>query len=91
LLGAVAEAHWEQLTVPMDEEGTLLLYTDGVTEARAGERFFGEGRVRRVLRQGGIPATLVQRLLAAVQRFASGELRDDAAVLAIARTQKPAD
>jgi serine phosphatase RsbU (regulator of sigma subunit) len=64
----------------------LLLYTDGVTEARSGIRFFGEGRVRRALRQGGSAAEITQRLLASVQRFAAGDLRDDAAILTVVRS-----
>ncbi|MBN1193527.1 MAG: SpoIIE family protein phosphatase [Coriobacteriia bacterium] len=89
LLGAVAEATWSQDEVRMERGATLLLYTDGVTEARRGVRFFGEGRVRRALRAGGPASTVAQRLLAQVQRFSSGELRDDAAILAIA--WKPTD
>jgi GAF domain-containing protein len=84
LLGAVPGITWTQLEVPIEDGATLLLYTDGVTEARSGDRFFGEGRVRRALRAGGSPASVAQRLLSQVQRFASGELRDDAAILAVA-------
>lgn len=84
LLGAVPGISWTQQEVLIEDGATLLLYTDGVTEARSGGRFFGEGRVRRALRAGGSPASVAQRLLAQVQRFASGELRDDAAILAVA-------
>lgn len=84
LLGAVPGISWTQQEVPIEDGATLLLYTDGVTEARSGGRFFGEGRVRRALRAGGSPASVAQRLLSQVQRFASGELRDDAAILAVA-------
>ncbi|MDO8847744.1 MAG: SpoIIE family protein phosphatase [Coriobacteriia bacterium] len=84
LLGAVSGIHWTQKTVALDAGATLLLYTDGVTEARSGGRFFGEGRVRRALRAGGRPASVAQRLLGQVQRFSAGELRDDAAILAVA-------
>lgn len=83
LLGAVPGISWTQQEVPIEEGATLLLYTDGVTEARSGGRFFGEGRVRRALRAGGSPASVAQRLLSQVQRFAAGELRDDAAILAV--------
>ena len=61
----------------------ILLYTDGVTEARRDGRFFGEGRVRRALSYGGAPDAVAGRLLAALDRFAPGDLRDDAAVLAV--------
>ena len=91
LLGAVADATWEQQDVHVEDGAALLMYTDGVTEARAGNRFFGEGRVRRVLRQGGTPTAIVQRLLGLVQHFAAGELRDDAAILVVARADATED
>ncbi|MDO8987078.1 MAG: SpoIIE family protein phosphatase, partial [Coriobacteriia bacterium] len=59
------------------------VYTDGVTEARRGNKFFGEGRVRRALAKGGSPAEVVDRLLASLDRYVPGSLRDDAAVLAV--------
>jgi GAF domain-containing protein len=89
LLGAVDGATWSQEETRIEPGSTLLLYTDGVTEARNGVRFFGEGRVRRALRAGGAAATVVQRLLAQVQRFSAGELRDDAAILALVFSPDP--
>lgn len=83
LLGAVPDAEWVERTVRVADGDTLLLYTDGVTEARAGVRFFGEGRVRRSLRAGGSAEDITQRLFALVHRFAAGDLRDDAAALAL--------
>jgi len=85
LLGAVSDTSWSERTVAFGCGATLLLYTDGVTEARHGARFFGEGRVRRSLRQGGGAAAVVQRLYDLVARFSSGEMRDDAAILAVVR------
>ncbi len=66
--------------------GTLLLYTDGVTEARNQTGFFGEGRVRRVLRKGGSVRQITERLLAAVERFSQDGIRDDVAILTVAVT-----
>lgn len=83
LLGAVEDAAWEERTVTLDPGAALLLYTDGVTEARSGSQFFGEGRVRRAVRPGGSATAMAERLLAAVQRFAGGDIRDDAAILAV--------
>ncbi len=83
LLGAVRAAEYAESEVVVTPQGTLLLYTDGVTEARNRGRFFGEGRVRRALRQGGSATAVTQRMLTLVQRFSHGELRDDAAILAV--------
>lgn len=82
LLGATVTAVYEEEVVDLKSQDSMLLYTDGVTEARRGHKFFGEGRVRRVLRYGGSPQEVVERLLRAIDEFVPGELRDDAAILA---------
>ncbi|MDO8963123.1 MAG: SpoIIE family protein phosphatase [Coriobacteriia bacterium] len=83
LLGAVPGVEYIQRSVSLEDDDVLLLYTDGVTEARRGSKFFGEGRVRRVVRKAETARELVQQLLGAVQEFSAGPLRDDAAALAI--------
>ncbi len=83
LLGALDSAAYDEITTTIAEGDTVMLYTDGVTEARRGNKFFGEGRVRRALSGGGEPAVVVDRLLSSLDTFAPGNLRDDAAVLAV--------
>jgi serine phosphatase RsbU (regulator of sigma subunit) len=68
----------------------LLLYTDGVTEARRGLELFGEKRLERLLRRkritaGRLPSLVLDQVLA----FSSGSLHDDMAVLALALTEPP--
>jgi GAF domain-containing protein len=84
LLGAVAGAEYLEERVTIPAGGTLLLYTDGVTEARNPTGFFGEGRVRRVLRKGGSARQITERLLSAVERFSQTEIKDDVAILTVA-------
>ncbi|NTU71545.1 MAG: SpoIIE family protein phosphatase [Coriobacteriia bacterium] len=83
LLGAVAEVTYTEDLVEFGVGDSVLLYTDGVTEARTGNTFFGEQRVREALADGGSPGDIVDRLQAAVRHFAQNRLRDDVAVLAI--------
>lgn len=83
LLGAISSVVYAEEGIHLHEEDTVLLYTDGVTEARNGNEFFGEDRVREALLGGGTPDDVVQRLLSEVRRFVHGELRDDIAVLAL--------
>lgn len=83
LLGAVPDVAFDEETVDLADDDILLLYTDGVTEARRQSRFFGEGRVRRCLRRADGPRRVVDDLLAAVSDFSQGPLRDDAAALAV--------
>ena len=89
LLGAVAAAEYLEERVTIPPAGTLLLYTDGVTEARNTTGFFGEGRVRRALRKGGSAQQVAERLLSAVERFSQTGIRDDVAILAVAMTGHP--
>ena len=62
----------------------LLLYTDGLIEARRGDEFFGESGLRALL-AGGQTAVeeLPQVILDEVLSFSGGSLRDDVAILAV--------
>lgn len=90
LLGAMAGAQYDEERIPVCGGDVLLLYTDGVTEARRGNKFFGEGRVRQSLRRGKDTDGVTQELLSSLDRFVPGAIRDDAAVLAVrARSKGP--
>ena len=73
--------------VDLQEHDLLLLYTDGLAEARDGAELFGEERIANALRRDpGAPAeVLCKDLLGAAQDFASGKITDDVAILAIRR------
>ena len=74
--------------VPLEPGDVLLLYTDGLAEARSGEQLFGEDRIGATLRRdpGQSVDTLCKDLLAAARDFAKQPLSDDVAILAIRRT-----
>lgn len=91
LLGAITGAPYESVSIRMPTGAVLLLYTDGVTEARKGNRFFGEGRIRRVVKAERDAVGSVRGLLEALERFAPGVLRDDVAVVAVGRTAQDLD
>jgi serine phosphatase RsbU (regulator of sigma subunit) len=73
--------------IPLDTGDLLLLYTDGLAEARAGEQLFGEDRVANTLRRdpGQPPDVLCKSLLEAAREFATEPMTDDVAILAIRR------
>jgi serine phosphatase RsbU (regulator of sigma subunit) len=81
----VSHAAYGECAVELGIGDSLLLYTDGVTEARRDARLFGEGRVRRVLRRSPSARACVDALLGAVKAYAVGPLRDDAAALVVRR------
>ena len=74
--------------IPLDTGDLLLLYTDGLAEARAGEQLFGEDRVANTLRRdpGVPPDVLCKSLLEAAREFATEPMTDDVAILAIRRS-----
>lgn len=63
----------------------LLLYTDGVTEARAGGRFFDRAGIAGAVSacRGGGAGDLVEAVVEALRGFRPGSLRDDVAVLGL--------
>jgi PAS domain S-box-containing protein len=87
-LGVYAEASWKPAEVELDAGDLLLLYTDGVLEARCEGEFFGEKRLERIMKRRRIKAqTLPQVVLDKVLAFSGGTLTDDIAVLALSLTE----
>jgi len=90
-LGMLAQARWEARTVHLDPGDTLVIYTDGVIEARNAQReFFDEERLHSVvLAHAGQPAAEIQQaILDAVDEFmGTGARSDDVAVAVLVREQ----
>jgi len=63
---------------------TLLFHTDGITEARGPEGYYGDERLlRRVAELGPTPQTLVDGVVADAVAFQGSSTRDDIAVVAV--------
>jgi len=78
----------ETAEVQLAAGDTLVLYTDGVTEATNAEgEEFGESHLLDILaRRARLPvAAILQAVVEAVQQFSGGELQDDI-TLVIARS-----
>jgi len=74
-------------TVVLGPGDTLLLYSDGVTEARAGADFFGDDRLAVMLGQAaGLSAAAAVHLIESSVVTFAGELNDDVAILAVRRS-----
>jgi serine phosphatase RsbU (regulator of sigma subunit) len=92
-LMSLGDTSGAERTVPLQPGDALLLYTDGVTEARDARREFYplEERVAEVAaRGGGTDGDLLDRLRDDLVRFVGAPLDDDAALL-LARVSGPWD
>lgn len=89
ILGAFRGMEFGQGETYLDLTESLLLYTDGLTEARRGRELFGEQRLFEVLAdlKDADPERTIVGLIESVLRFAGGRLRDDLAVLALRRSE----
>ncbi len=85
MLGVYEDPKLHDVDVSLGSGDTLVLYTDGVTEARGPEGFFGERRLEAFLAcNADCPANdLAERLAATLLAFQEGLPRDDIAILVV--------
>lgn len=84
LVGAIAVRERRETTLPLAPGDALVLFTDGVTEARLGNRFYEEHRLRHVVRgHSGSAGDVVDAVLDDVLAFQQGTPRDDVAVVVV--------
>jgi sigma-B regulation protein RsbU (phosphoserine phosphatase) len=90
VIGLFPDRSYANETVELAPGETLVLYTDGVTEAAdPAEAFFGEERLQACFARGAgsSAAESVDRLLGQVRAFAAGAAQsDDITILALRRT-----
>lgn len=85
VIGVFEDAQYEEGVEHLDPGDLLLLYTDGLTEARADSHFFGEQRLLDLLASDAqceavdLPTTLY----AEIMHHCGGKLRDDLAIVAV--------
>lgn len=87
LLTLDPHGHFSSREIGLEPGDLVLMYTDGLSEARDGGQLFGEERIANTIRRdpGADPGVLAKALLEAAQDFASSPLADDIAILALRR------
>ncbi|WP_341229789.1 PP2C family protein-serine/threonine phosphatase [Nocardioides salarius] len=85
LLGVLDDATWTDREIFLGAGDTLVLFTDGVTEATGPLGFFGDDRLLRVADAAASsrPRQVVDDVLGEVLDFQQGDARDDIALLAL--------
>jgi serine phosphatase RsbU (regulator of sigma subunit) len=89
LLGAFPQTQFEPAQVSLAAGDVLLLYTDGVTEARGPGGRFGDERIASLLARSSrvSVSSLSDNLVKEVADYASGALSDDVAIMALERVE----
>ena len=86
MIGAWEDAEFEQKSVKLSKDSWILLYTDGLTEARSpsGE-FFGLERIKEIVEQheGNSAQRLVNRLYSRIRKFTREKITDDFSLMAV--------
>ncbi len=74
--------------ISWDLDDVVVMYTDGLAEARNGDALFGEDGVASMIRRDptASPDVLTKGLLEAARDFAGGPIADDVAVLVLRRS-----
>ena len=78
LLGVQRDSTYSDVCVELGSGDTLVVYTDGLTEAQQGDELFGPDRLKAVLRREGPrrAVDLLDALLREVRGFADHPLDD---------------
>jgi len=89
LMGAFPQAQFEPAQASLDVGDVLLLYTDGVTEARGPSGFYGEERLVSLLARSAEVKVghLAGHIMSEVADYAWGALPDDVAIIALQRVE----
>ena len=92
-LGAFPGAYYRDGETLVRPASLLLLYTDGITDARRGTEVFGEERLSRsVTRMSPLEVEAIPgMLLADALSFSGDRLQDDVALLAVSYLGRPRD
>ncbi|MCC6443242.1 MAG: PAS domain S-box protein [Armatimonadetes bacterium] len=83
-LGIFSGYSYPEASQRLEPGDMIVLFTDGITEARRGTDLFGREGISDYLNQSrhADPESVAKGLLEAAQSFAEGALRDDAAIVA---------
>jgi serine phosphatase RsbU (regulator of sigma subunit) len=89
VLGIERGQTYEEVRRTLAVGDSVVLYTDGVIEARLEGELYGQERLDRVLSKGaGLPpGEVAQAVLADCRAFAHGELADDCAIVVVRRLE----
>ncbi len=85
VIGIIPGTKYDEAQTSFSPDDTLILYTDGITEARRGKDLFGEERLLKLIEslETHKPTLIPKLILREISSFTGGELSDDVAILAV--------
>lgn len=90
IIGAFADVPYSEATISLEAGDILVVYTDGVVEARKQGEFYGEQRLEELMREtisyavSEIPSAIFDSVI----DFTGGEFSDDMAILAVSFSER---
>ena len=85
-LGIEGGQHYEEERVRLEPGDAIVLYTDGLVEARRDGELYGEERLDACSRARALPAEELAQAVVEDCRAFGGDLADDCAVVVLKRT-----
>ncbi len=85
LVGIAKELTYDEKMITLRSNSTLLLYTDGISESRSGNKFLGaDGIAEKLATCKSMPTKdVATHIYQAAEEFCGCELKDDAAILTV--------
>lgn len=92
-IGIFPDNEFGSFEAKLNPGDVIVLYTDGLIEARHNGELFGDHRVYQILNQKRMAATteIVDALLVSAEEFSHNQLSDDMAIVAIKYAGDPVD
>ncbi len=86
-LGIDADQKYEEVSARLEHGDSVVLYTDGVIEARAASELYGVDRLDALLarRRTRAAEDIAASVIESARRFTGGDLFDDCAVVVVKR------
>ena len=83
--GALEEGEYRSEQIAFEPGDTIILYTDGATEARSDGKFLGTEGLEKIVMDliGRHPDDLPDAIITSIRSYAKGRLRDDIAILTV--------
>ncbi len=88
IVGVIPDTRYDGSIIRLKQGDVAVFYTDGITEARNADGFFGEEKLKEIIKSSADMSAqaVADKIFGSVSRFTSNHLNDDAAVIVLKKT-----